>query len=253
MIKATIPTFEELTDSDGKIYTVYNVFVEEKKTSMRWLLRKRYSAFQALHAALKDQYADIVEPFRFPHKSMFNTFSNYTKERRRQGFDEFLKILVTLDPLPVEVAKFLELNDHVWSHAASLPQNGKAVVSDGNSEGTPTAAASGSAAPSASSTGDGNSGALKKSHHQSSQARHSTPVQANITSKDLLKTLRTTFIATSTIYVACVSFGIIDTSLSSPSQMGLTMLLLGSVFTLIRIILLKREYNLAAANSGGSN
>lgn len=65
-IKATIPTYEELTDSDGKIYTVgkkgclrapigqvhpintwallqvYNVFVEEKKTSMRWLLRKRY-------------------------------------------------------------------------------------------------------------------------------------------------------------------------------------------------------------------
>jgi hypothetical protein len=198
-----------------------------------------FSAFQALHAALKDQYADIVEPFRFPHKSMFNTFSNYTKERRRQGFDEFLKLLVTLDPLPVEVAKFLELNDHVWASGANGPQNGKVAPSDGNSEVNAAAAAtsSASATPTGSSVGEGSSGASKKPHQQNNLAKQpaARQNQANITrcartktysafcyflcSKDLLTTLRTTFIATSTIYVACVSFGIIDTSTSSPCKL----------------------------------
>lgn len=101
---------------------------------MYWLNRLIFpaicSAFQALHAALKEQYPDVVEPFRFPHKSMFNTFSNYTKERRRQGFDDFLKILVTLDPFPAEVAKFLELDDHVWPQAASLPKSSGNEVAD---------------------------------------------------------------------------------------------------------------------------
>lgn len=124
---------------------------------MRWLLRKRYSAFQALHASLKEQYPDVVEPFRFPHKSMFNTFSNYTKERRRQGFDDFLKILVTLEPFPVEVAKFLELDDHVWPQAANLPKSAGSDATDDEQEGTvtstsaadlPEASQSGSAAAS---------------------------------------------------------------------------------------------------------
>jgi hypothetical protein len=119
---------------------VYNVFVEEKKTSMRWLLRKRYSAFQALHAALKEQYPDVVEPFRFPNKSMFNTFSNYTKERRRQGFDDFLKILVTLEPFPPEVAKFLELDDHVWHEAATAPKKEKSIEKE-QAGGSPAAVA----------------------------------------------------------------------------------------------------------------
>ena len=97
------------------------------------------SAFQALHASLKEQYPDVVEPFRFPHKSMFNTFSNYTKERRRQGFDDFLKILVTLEPFPVEVAKFLELDDHVWPQAASIPKSAAdAVNDDDDGEDAPT-------------------------------------------------------------------------------------------------------------------
>jgi hypothetical protein len=40
---------------------------------------------------------------------MFNTQSTFTKERRRQGFDDFLKVLVTLMPIP-EVTEFLELD-----------------------------------------------------------------------------------------------------------------------------------------------
>jgi hypothetical protein len=81
---------------------------------------------------------------------MFNTFSNYTKERRRQGFDDFLKILVTLEPFPSEVAKFLELDDHVWAEAAHMPVKGMLRTSITGEEGAPGRAPG--AAPAASST-----------------------------------------------------------------------------------------------------
>lgn len=101
----------------------------------------------------------MVEPFRFPHKSMFNTFSNYTKERRRQGFDDFLKILVTLEPFPVEVAKFLELDDHVWPQAASIPKSGSEVVGDDDAD-EDDAPTGGDSSAAAVSEGGGQSGKL---------------------------------------------------------------------------------------------
>lgn len=46
---------------------------------------------------------------------MFNTFSHSTKERRRSGFEDFLKLIIVLDPLPVEMEEFLELEDNMFT------------------------------------------------------------------------------------------------------------------------------------------
>lgn len=57
-----------------------------------------------------------MESFRFPHKSVFNTHSQFTKERRRQGFDDFLKMLASTNPIPSEFEEFLELNEHILKY-----------------------------------------------------------------------------------------------------------------------------------------
>ena len=60
---------------------------------------------------MKSRYADI-EKFRFPNKSVFNTFSQFTKERRRIGFEQFLKLVLSQNPPPIEIEEFLELESH---------------------------------------------------------------------------------------------------------------------------------------------
>lgn len=128
--RVKITSYEELEDKEGHIFTVYNVLVEETSTKKFWQIRKRYKYsinilivddacnrhFSYLFNSLKDQYAQ-VERFRFPNKSMFNTFSQFTKERRRAGFEEFMNMVVQISPMPVEVEEFLELDDHMWPAA----------------------------------------------------------------------------------------------------------------------------------------
>lgn len=50
---------------------------------------------------------------------MFNNQSQHTKERRRQAFDDFLRVLTTMNPLPIEVADFLELCANAPAEARS--------------------------------------------------------------------------------------------------------------------------------------
>ena len=62
---------------------------------------------------MKNDHKDKLAAYKFPNKSMFNTFSQFTKIRRREGFDELLRILITIDPLPQLVSEFLELDEHL--------------------------------------------------------------------------------------------------------------------------------------------
>lgn len=82
-------------------------------------LKKRYSDFARLFTSLKQIFPGI-ESFSFPKKSVFSNQSQHVKERRRQSFDDFLKVLVRMDPLPIEVADFLEL-------CANTPTESKSI------------------------------------------------------------------------------------------------------------------------------
>lgn len=42
MYKTRIISFEELTEKDGRIYTVYNIHVEDINNNKSWYLGKRY-------------------------------------------------------------------------------------------------------------------------------------------------------------------------------------------------------------------
>jgi len=128
MYYITVPKFEEQTDATGYLVTYYVVLIEYAPQNLRYSLYKRYSSFGILYDVLKTQYKTIEE-FRFPNKSMFNTHANFTKERRRQGFDDFLKIVAQLHPMPHEVEEFLEIQDHVSKlKRKGNPANSAAVV-----------------------------------------------------------------------------------------------------------------------------
>lgn len=131
MYSVTVPKFEEQTDSTGYLVTYYVVLIEYPPHNLRYSLYKRYSSFGILYDVLKSQYRTI-EDFRFPNKSMFNTHANFTKERRRQGFDDFLKIVAKLHPMPPEVEEFLEIQDHVSK------LNRKTTSSNPNQNSVPT-------------------------------------------------------------------------------------------------------------------
>eukprot|EP00953_Heterococcus_sp_UTEX-ZZ885_P009823 5752-Heterococcus_DN1.PRE.2 len=80
-----------------------------------WSLHKRYSQFQALRDTLRSRYP-VVDAFHFPNKSKFNTFSEWTKERRRNGFEDFMTVLVGIWPRPAELDEFLELHERTGRH-----------------------------------------------------------------------------------------------------------------------------------------
>lgn len=115
MLAVAVPTHEELCDEFNQMYTVYNVEVEREVNGkvIAWNLRKRYSAFAELHRSLSPRYEKELVGFQFPNKSMFNTYATFTKDRRKSGFEELLKVLIRIDPLPVELEDFLEIDDHV--------------------------------------------------------------------------------------------------------------------------------------------
>ena len=69
-----------------------------------------------------------MSTYKFPNKSMFNTFSQFTKVRRREGFDELLKLLITINPLPKNVSEFLELEEHLNFVENSIRPRNEAMI-----------------------------------------------------------------------------------------------------------------------------
>ena len=110
---------EESTTNKTSTVTVYVTKVEatiDSKIKAVYFLRKRYSDFSALFAALKDRIPD-VDNYKFPNKSIFNTNAQFTKDRRLSGFNDLLKLLFTMKPTPMEFGEFLEFGHHLGDNA----------------------------------------------------------------------------------------------------------------------------------------
>ena len=78
--------------------------------------------FQYLYATLKTEYPNNsdLNNVHFPRKSMFHTFSEQTKIKRRQNFEEFLRVALTIYPMPLCVEDFLDIIDRCgrsYSHS----------------------------------------------------------------------------------------------------------------------------------------
>eukprot|EP00752_Nemacystus_decipiens_P011287 g10030.t1 len=108
-LELSVPSHQEHLTADGQRYTTYEVMV--RMGGRQWSVRKRYSQFDQFRMSLRRQHKEVGS-FRFPNKSKFNTFSEHTKERRRTGFDEFLRLVANLHPRPEEVDVFLAMDEH---------------------------------------------------------------------------------------------------------------------------------------------
>eukprot|EP01041_Mallomonas_annulata_P001295 gene1295-2504_t len=239
MIAVTIPSYEDLEDENGGLYTIYNVTIEDSESGIRWIVLRRYSAFANLYSALKGSH-EKLKTFRFPNKSVFNTFSQFTKERRRQGFEDLLKIAINLVPRPSLVDEFLELDLH-RKRAVTIRQSR--------------------------SRQNSSSGELKDDTKSDLDVPHTTSLKPpsqkdeylDVTSEGILHAAKdevaasarvraelpgilfNTFITTILVYCACVTFGIIDVSTTTMGRIFLTLLSLGSTFSFLRIMLIQRE------------
>ncbi|CAM9846202.1 unnamed protein product [Chrysoparadoxa australica] len=110
--------------ADGGRYTTYEIVISDGKAS--WSVHKRYRQFEELRSSVRGLSA-AADKYNFPHKSRFNTFSEWTKERRQKGFDEFLQLLLKIEPMPPQLVQFLELD--IATHVAGGDGNGDGVAS----------------------------------------------------------------------------------------------------------------------------
>jgi hypothetical protein len=131
---------------------------------------------------------------------MFNTFSHATKERRRSGFEDFLKLLIVIDPLPLEMEEFLELDDHLW------------VATDATQTQPSTTAAPSPASisPNTQPQIQQNKPPPKKSISSDSLIHEPLPPL-----DQLSPLLRSSYLVMAAIYFPCILAGVIDITQSS--------------------------------------
>ena len=104
-VQALVTGYSETgSGSAEKMHTVYHVVARCGNQS--WEITKRYSDFLYVHDALRLRYPEVAA-FKFPNKSKVYTFAKFTKERRQQGFDEYLRLLCNLEPQPSELFAFI--------------------------------------------------------------------------------------------------------------------------------------------------
>jgi hypothetical protein len=94
-IKIDVRGYEDYLDAQNNVVTHYVVNI--LSSGLEYQLRKRYSEFAMLLNATKERCPGLAN-FQFPNKSIFHTYSDFTKERRRQAFEVELNILLAMDP-----------------------------------------------------------------------------------------------------------------------------------------------------------
>ena len=138
----------------------YTAFVIELRThaGLVWTVERRFSQFHLLNQELKLRYEEL-KIFKFPPKRWFSSFAMATVEQRRRVFEQYLCELLLLQPRPVELNKFLDINAHVWGKAGG-PKAGLALGGGGGGGSSSSGVGGGgSSSSSSSSGGKGGSGA----------------------------------------------------------------------------------------------
>ena len=134
MIEAAIYGYAEKSRSEHSTatYTVYNIVVFNRATNAVSRFSKRYSEFYVLHEKLRVLDDDLAA-FRFPpKKSAFAGNKNKLAVERKAAFNNYLALLLSKDPLPIEFRDFLGISaipDVTTAAAAgNSKQGGNAVL-----------------------------------------------------------------------------------------------------------------------------
>ncbi|KAH7371702.1 hypothetical protein BKA66DRAFT_469318 [Pyrenochaeta sp. MPI-SDFR-AT-0127] len=142
-LKISIPTAHDQTPEHGKPYTEYTIRIEHPFPRATTSVKKRYSDFSALDAALRSEVGS-APPASLPPKSWLGGFlglgntagSPEAIEKRRSGLEEYLRAIEGAEDGRWRVAKayrsFLDLDDKDGKRPAGFPgsQFGKDRVRD---------------------------------------------------------------------------------------------------------------------------
>ena len=262
-LSLSVKGYEDVDDGNGNLMTLYIVRVEEASKNVYYVLKKRYTDFSRLYTALKERFPEI-DSFRFPNKSIFNTNAQFTKDRRRQGFDDFLKITTTMNPIPTELIEFLEIEQHYrdyYSRQPAVTTTATVVVPSNNSnEGkaddttkttsttTTTQDSSNSDNTHSNNNNASNNNATRietKSTTITNNANttipssntnnaHKNTLETNTKQSQLIELLTSTLIYTTITYILCILLRIIDIRKTTITKIILTILALSSVVVFVR-------------------
>ncbi|KAL6703821.1 hypothetical protein ACN47E_009040 [Coniothyrium glycines] len=131
-LNISIPTAHDQTPANGKAYTEYTIHIEHPFPRATTSVRKRYSDFAALDAALRSEVG-AAPPTALPAKSWLGGFlgigstagSPDAVEKRRAGLEAYLKGIEAAEDGRWRVAKpyrsFLGLEDKEGRKAAGFP------------------------------------------------------------------------------------------------------------------------------------
>lgn len=135
----------------------YTAFTIELRThgGLVWVVERRFSQFYKLNQVLKHRY-DELKLFKFPPKRWFSSFATQTVEQRRRVFERYLQELLCLQPRPVELNTFLDINAHVWGSPGGmgLQANQRAGLSSAIPPATPAQHATAGASAGAGASGN---------------------------------------------------------------------------------------------------
>jgi len=98
----------EFQAADGITSVFYVVEIEPDK-GPQWNLFIRYSEFHLLYESLKKGQYQKIDQFPFPPKLTLFQDPKFVISQRKKGLDGFCKLLAKLDPLPIIVEEFLNL------------------------------------------------------------------------------------------------------------------------------------------------
>jgi len=290
MLAVEVTQYEQHEEPGGMLVglsprkvTMYIIRVEMPSQKVDYLLKKRYSDFDALHKDLLEKLPKIAS-FKFPNKSVFNTHSEFTKERRREGFDAFLKQLVKEQPMPAEVEEFLELKEHFGGnhpfHSSSGGGIGSRKSATANYNNAPQIAplagdsynnsnssklrggpfSSSSPSSSSSSSSSSSASSSSSSSYNTSTITGNDDDTAgsngnynNSLSSSVPTILLQSYGLTVITYFALVAVEVIDVDTSSSRSMFITILAIGSAISFLRILLSRRASGGSGGGAGGGN
>jgi hypothetical protein len=269
-----------LSPSSTKTFTVYRVKVEattDQKTKAVYFLRKRFTEFQNLYKNIEENNSlmrDVLakHSYKFPNISMFSTRTQATKDRRRAGFDELLKLLtIPGQYVCKEVSVFLEFEHHLgdlaiaYTGAIVTPNKQKAVNAsttplspsspirnnttnnnNNNNGNSVNAGATSTAAGAIDNKSGGSKETIATPSNDDDTANDADANQADNSVNDIILTKILTLIPSSVIivfvfYGFLVSTKIIDVTQTSQKKLLLTMISLTFFILLLRLSLLKQE------------
>lgn len=142
-------------EDEAKKRNKYTAFMIELKThgGLQWSVERRFSQFYQLNQVLKQRY-DELKLFKFPPKRWFTSFATQTVEQRRRVFEVYLQELLCLQPRPVELNTFLDINQHIWGAVTDAAGAPPGTAASGTSASSLSASSSGTPATGGSNTAD---------------------------------------------------------------------------------------------------